>query len=415
MTKPIILTSGDSHFFGFHDLSPWNPITNEVVCLKTSLPETKVPCYGDTASVIIAHEDNPKELVIGETLAWNWQKGARTRWMPAYGSRVVLFNSASKNGFESQCIDLDSSEKQTFCTTLYDVYDSEQFGLTVDFVRLFQLSPGYGYELPNRKELFSYESDGIFFVDLAKNKVELLISISDFIKSQGIDTELGDHYFTHINISPNGSHFSFLHRCRLKSGGLINNLVVSDKFANNIKIICSDKVSHYDWQSNDTIIVWCRNNSVVKNIKESNFTYIARALYRLSRKIRINFIRQNLYKESFREINIHTGAKSEIGKNVLIEDGHPQVNPIYSHVWVNDTYPNPEGYQTLMLYNQVSNRRLDLLSLKTQPTIQETIWRCDFHPRWHPEGKKICFDSAHLGRRQVCILDVESLLEEFIQ
>jgi Tol biopolymer transport system component len=50
---------------------------------------------------------------------------------------------------------------------------------------------------------------------------------------------------------------------------------------------------------------------------------------------------------------------------------------------------------------------MDLLQLATQPKIQETGWRCDFHPRWHPNEQKICFDSAHSGRRQICVLDVK--------
>ncbi|SVE55722.1 uncharacterized protein METZ01_LOCUS508576, partial [marine metagenome] len=30
--------------------------------------------------------------------------------------------------------------------------------------------------------------------------------------------------------------------------------------------------------------------------------------------------------------------------------------------------------------------------------------RCDLHPRWSPTGSMICFDSAHEGKRAVCVL-----------
>ena len=99
------------------------------------------------------------------------------------------------------------------------------------------------------------------------------------------------------------------------------------------------------------------------------------------------------------------------GKGVLPEDGHPQVNPCNRDLWINDTYPNPDCEMTLMLYHQPSNRRVDLLRLKTQPSLKETCWRCDLHPRWHPDGTKVCVDSAHLGRRQLCVMDVTSKIE----
>jgi hypothetical protein len=59
-----------------------------------------------------------------------------------------------------------------------------------------------------------------------------------------------------------------------------------------------------------------------------------------------------------------------------------------------------------MLFHAPTGRRIDIASLPTQPSIQETLWRCDFHPRWKPSGDMVCVDSAHAGRRQVYVADV---------
>ena len=66
----------------------------------------------------------------------------------------------------------------------------------------------------------------------------------------------------------------------------------------------------------------------------------------------------------------------------------PAGNPCNRDLWVNDTYPNAVNEMTLMLYLQPTNRRLDLLRLKTQPGLKETGWRCDFHPAGIQADKK---------------------------
>ena len=174
-------------------------------------------------------------------------------------------------------------------------------------------------------------------------------------------------------------------------------------------------MSHFDWHGNDHVIIWCRVNRAVRQLKESTFLAIARPLYRLSRRIRLPAVRQRLYNESFREIDVNTGRTVPVGKGVLTEDGHPQINPVFADIWVNDTYPDAENRMTLMLYNQRTNERRDLLRLLTKPQLKETTWRCDFHPRWHPSGERICFDSAHLGRRQLCVLDVTKEVREMLE
>jgi putative transposase len=37
--------------------------------------------------------------------------------------------------------------------------------------------------------------------------------------------------------------------------------------------------------------------------------------------------------------------------------------------------------------------------------------RCDLHPRWSPDGRQVCIDSAHEGERQMYIVDVSELVD----
>lgn len=411
---PEILTSGPSHFFGFHDLTPWNIATEELVCLRTNTTEDHVPTAADEAEVVVIDEKTKCEMVVGTTSAWNWQKGARQRWVPALGRRVVAYNAANATGFECRFADLDAGTTRVLPMALYEICDHAGFGLTLNFSKLVRCQPGYGYDHPSPNSQLAtpnYSNDGIFRVELATGEVKLILSIADFLKLRGLDEELGEHYFTHIQIAPAGKRFVFMHRCFLKSGGLVNHFVVANTDGSDVRVLLDDKMSHFDWKDDTHVIVWCRKNAAIKKLKESKLLLVARVLYRLSKKIRFNAVRQGLYNESFREIDVCTGQSHAVGKGVLPEDGHPQVNPRNHELWINDTYPNPECEMVLMLYHQPTNRRVDLLQLKTPPNLKETCWRCDFHPRWHPGGKRVCFDSAHEGRRQLCVLDVAKEVE----
>jgi hypothetical protein len=416
------LTSGPSHFFGFHDLTPWNAHTDELVCLRTETPEDHVPTHADEAEVVVIDEATGVETVVGRTRAWNWQKGARQRWLPALGRRVVAWNTAHATGFECRIADLDQGTERGLPLALYDICDQAGFGLTLNFSRLLTCQPGYGYDHPAPASLLrldrgegqnevsnptlNYATDGLFRVDLASGEIRLILSLAAFLRARGMDPNLGDHYFTHLQISPDGRRCVFMHRCFLKSGGLVNHFVVANTDGSGFRVLLDDKMSHFDWSDNDHVLVWCRKNAAIKKLKESKLLALARMLYRLSKKIRMNAVRQGIYNESFREIDVNTGESVPVGKGVLAEDGHPQVNPRHPGLWINDTYPDPEHVQTLMLYHQPTNRRVDLLRLPTQPSIQETCWRCDFHPRWHPGGGRVCVDSAHLGRRQLCVVEL---------
>jgi hypothetical protein len=321
----------------------------------------------------------------------------------------VAFNDATDAGFCTRILDLGDGEAARETTrlprALYDLAPDGTYGLSLDMVRLGSGQPGYGYA----HRVATPEPDGetgIVRVDVASGETRTILPMAEFLAHHGINPNLGLHYFTHIQIAPDGRRYAFIHRCFLANGGLINNLVVAGPAGGEARIVHDDKVSHFDWEGPDTVVVWCRQNAAVKALKESRLKMIARPLYRLSRRIRSNAMRQGIYNEAFRRIEISTGRKNVIGRGVLVEDGHPQVHPRHPELWVDDTYPTPDHIQTLMLFHAPTGRRIDIASLPTQPSIQETLWRCDFHPRWKPSGDMVCVDSAHAGRRQVYVADV---------
>jgi Tol biopolymer transport system component len=82
---------------------------------------------------------------------------------------------------------------------------------------------------------------------------------------------------------------------------------------------------------------------------------------------------------------------------VLREDGHCSFSP--DGRWVlNDTYPDGHHKRTLMLVRARRPR-----SASTSPGCCRPSHagggeiRCDLHPRWSRDGRRICIDSVHDG------------------
>lgn len=407
------LTSGDSHFFGFHDLVPWDPSSAELLCLRTPVPEDHVPTHDEPATVGRVDEATGAFTPIGPTHAWNWQQGARQQWIPARGERTILYNTASDDGFRARVLDLDTGEARLLDAPVYIVSPDGQHALTPSFHRLQACTPAYGYDHPRPPTtLPPYDEDGIFAVDLDTGAASLLVSIADVLALEDLDPDAGRHYVTHVTVAPSSERFCFLHRCIRPTGSILTNLVIAEMDGTGVRVVARDKVSHFDWHDDDHIVAWTRKNAAIQKLKESPLLKFAKFVYRLSRSIRSTSMRQSVYGEAFRQINVHTGATERLGQGVLDQDGHMQIHPTHNDLWVNDTYADENQMQTLMLYHQATNERRDLAVLPIPPEIQDTEWRCDFHPRWDPTGTKVCFDSAHDGRRQLCVQDVADLVDE---
>ena len=77
---------------------------------------------------------------------------------------------------------------------------------------------------------------------------------------------------------------------------------------------------------------------------------------------------------------------------------------------MNDTYPDREKReQHVYLYETASGKRIPLADLHSPPEYTGE-WRCDTHPRFSPDGKKVVVDSAHNGGRQLYLIDVSGIV-----
>ena len=401
-----------SYFFGFHDLTPWEPSGERLVCLRARLEERRLPEAQDLAEVCVVAAGEPA-VAVGETRAWNWQQAARQQWVPGGASRIV-YNVATDGGFAARLVDLASGAGRTLDGPVYQVARDGRFALGLDYLRLSRLYRSYGYAHRALPAAPPADRAGVTRIDLQTGAATVVVSLAEVAELARIDAQR-EQFLTHVSIAPDDKALCFLHRALTASGGVETRLLWARIDGTGLRVLADDRVSHFGWWDAGRIVAWTRENRAIRRVKTGALARFARPLFRLSRRLRGAWVRQHVYGEEFRAYDPQSGRSRPFARGVIDCDGHPQVNPTHRDVWVNDTYPDADGEQTLMLYHAVTAERCDVARLATPAEIRETGWRCDLHPRWDPAGRRICVDSAHRGRRRLYVLDVSSTLEGLLR
>ncbi len=98
-----------------------------------------------------------------------------------------------------------------------------------------------------------------------------------------------------------------------------------------------------------------------------------------------------------------------VGPDVMTVNGHCTYLP--GNRWIlNDTYPDKQREQNPYLYEVASGRRVPLGHFRLPPEYAGE-WRCDTHPRFSPDGRKVVIDSAHGGNgRQMYLIDIGDIV-----
>ncbi|NJO15252.1 MAG: hypothetical protein HC877_05760 [Thioploca sp.] len=415
---PIIAATptNKAHFFGYHDLCPWNKQDNTLILLRTDpTVEERIPNGHDIAEICLWQPESDTLEPIAETKAWNWQQGARLQWLPNTHSSII-YNTIENNSINSVVLDLSTQTQKILPFSIAAISPSGQIALSPHFGRLGKYWPAYGYagiESPYIDELAPAE-DGLWQIDLVTGEVSLRFSLLEMLEQEML-TQLPNtvHFIAHPSFSPHGNHFAFMHRFMTPDGALYSRLFISDTNGSNYHLLAEEKVSHFDWYDDNTILVWTRfSGKSLTSIRRSHllvnplFMPIIRKLRQLAPRLK-----QSLFKEGYYLIDIHDPQNRQIvGMGLLEQDGHPMFSTDRQWI-VTDTYPDKNHNQTLILFNQITNQRIDIGKFQAKEITNSDI-KCDLHPRWNRANTRLCIDSTHNGIRQCLIIDPTMVLHQ---
>ncbi len=371
------------HWFGYYDKLEFDPTCRYVLGMEIDF-EHRSPRPDDVIKVgMVDLKDNDRWIELGETRAWCWQQGCMLQWRP--GSKTeVLWNDRQGDRFVCHILDVKTGKKRTLPHPVYTVSVDGKTACAPDFRRVQDTRPGYGYVgLPDpHKDELAPKDSGIFRVDLETGESTLIVSLADVVK---IPYERGDiskmkHWFNHLLINTDGTRLEFLHRWQPpgKSGIHGTRMFTCNLDGSDLYVLDPyGRTSHFIWRDPTHILAWSWHP-----------------------KLGSGFV---LYTDKTPQVEL-------VGKGVMTKNGHNTYLPDPNWI-LNDTYPDRQRRQHPYLYHVPTGKRFWLGHFRSPPEYRGE-WRCDTHPRFSPDGKRVVIDSPHGGNgRQLHLIDISAIVD----
>ena len=369
------------YFFGYYDKSPWDITDRYMLCMKANNTWSDVSPK-ETADILLIDTeknegDTDRVKKIAETRAWNVQQSCMLQWLgPDFSSRV-LYNDYRDGKYVSVILALSTMEEKVIPAPVYSVSADGKFALTLDFSRLYNLRPGYGYyNVPEKtKSVALPDTTAIWKVDLETGEVTDLLKYTDFANFHPrpeMKEEGSVHKVNHIMLGPNGKRFMVLYRWFIGERKYTRLMTCNVDGTDMYVLSDDDMVSHCFWKDDDHIIAF-------ENKKKSGTGYY-------------------LMKDKTQEY-VHCWPE-------MTGDGHPSYSPDRSLV-VTDSYPDRARVASLRVMNaDIEKNEVNVVARVFAPFKYDNDTRCDLHPRWNHAGDKICFDSVFEGHRGLYMIDI---------
>ena len=361
------------YFFGYYDKSPWDITDRYMLCMRANNTWSDVSPKekADILLIDTSLTENDKNRVkkLAETSSWNVQQSCMLQWLgPDFSSRI-LFNDYRNGKYVSIIKEIESRTEKVIDAPVYTVSNDGKIALTLDFSRLYNLRPGYGYyNVPEKtKDVALPDATAIWKIDLESGEVSNLLTYKDFATFQPRPEmqEAGSvHKVNHLMLSPSGNRCMVLYRWFVGERKYTRLVTFNSSDGGDMYVLSDDDmVSHCFWKDDASILAF-------ENKKDSGTGYY-------------------LMKDKTQEYK-HCWAE-------LTGDGHPSYSPDRSHI-VTDSYPDRARIQYLRVMKD-ENSNPQVVAKVFSPFKYDNDTRCDLHPRWNHAGDEVCFDSVFEGHR----------------
>lgn len=376
-TLPIkrITPDNGQYFFGYYDLQPYSADGTKHLVHKASF-RNRLQMKGDTAEVGYIDLKSGRYERIDTTSAWNFQQGAMLQWNPASPNSEVIYNTVFEGEYHGVITDVRDGGKRYLDTPVANVSRDGKYALSINMPRLYDFRPGYGYAWP--VDPFYYENhsarDGVSVIDMETGKSRQVLSLEDIWEFSGSFFQKDEKLIiNHITFNPSASRFIMLVRNFPEKGQRHRTALITANRDGSDMYLLSDYglQSHY-WWMNDEDIIFFNDGKELDCYRGLCNTYV------LTDKTHNGY----MYADGDFEIDHHMSFSPD-GKYM-----------------VTDTYPRPDGYKRLRLYNPERNVCVELGYFHELENVCSDV-RCDLHPRWSRSGNGITFDSVHEGFRGV--------------
>lgn len=399
-------------FVGFHDITPWSP-DQSCLAIHRAAPEFfEMADCGKPIGICLWMPQSGEIRAVDSTTAWNFQQGARLQWLP--GSRdILVFNTVEAGRAVAVLRNVATGERTVLPAAIYVISPDGKTSISPNFTTLAHRWKAYGYPpLTQSPAISDLSADGLWQLDLETGKESLFVSTKRAAEFEAVPSaDPGSHFLCHASFSPDGTRVIFLHRFFSVDGGLFTRMIATDRLAKNFVLLAQEKVSHFDWIDNETVLVWARFTGGGLAAARARGAFgspwikpLLRAARKMTGRWKKQFLAESYYKISVKDPKL----RSRFGWPSLDSDGHPMI--ARSHKWITtDFYPDSAGRLPVILYNPDQQRRIDVYVFEHNPRSNDSDVKCDLHPRWSRTEDLIAVDTCEAGFRQVRVLDVSDV------
>ncbi|MCX7935632.1 MAG: hypothetical protein N3A66_10290, partial [Planctomycetota bacterium] len=205
----------DHYFFGYYDLQPWSADGEWHLCHRVSFMD-RLPTATDRAELGMIRMSDYHFTPLATTYAWNFQQGAMLQWHPQRPNDEVIYNVAFAAGYKTAIKNIRTGDIRFLPRPIASVSSDGRHGLSINFSRLFDFRPGYGYAgIPDPFAAApAPDEDGIFLLDLESGEERLIITLAKiaeiFVRKFG--EKPPKVVVNHLTFNPRGERFVFLAR-----------------------------------------------------------------------------------------------------------------------------------------------------------------------------------------------------------
>jgi hypothetical protein len=368
---------GAEYFFGYYDKSPWDAAGRFMLCMKAKKTWREADPTDEAEILLLDTQNGNSVRKIATTRTWNVQQGCMAQWLGPDFSSHIIFNDVREGEYCSVVLSVVTGEERILPMPVYTVSVDGKTALSLDFSRLHNLRPGYGYvALPEKtKGVALPNAPCIWRMDMESGEVKDILRYNDFAQFEPRAEMHGEsvvHKVNHLMLSPNGKRFMVLHRFFVGPRKYTRLITCNSDGTDMYLLSDDDMVSHCYWKNDVEIIAFERKKPGGNGyylMKDKTQEY------------------QRLWPQ-------------------LSNDGHPSYCPTDKSLVTFDTYPNRARVQELKIARDtdLDGKDIKVLAKVFAPFKYDNETRCDLHPRWSRDGKQICIDACFEKHRGLYIV-----------
>lgn len=393
---PILRLTPDDGFYihTYYDVSPWSPSGRYLAVTKVPYQD-RYPVLGDTADVCVIDLRDRTIQTLYSTKSWGYQTGANVNWGAT--DRYLYTNDIVDGVSVCARLDLESGEAKLYAGPAYNVApdDSCVIGFPMELMDATQL----GYGAPSRDPLHppslppgASKTQGLWRTDLKTNRKTLLMSL-DQLASRVVEPApwpgVGTWYLWHSKFNPQSSRILQISRVRFPNlqGGENTMVFTFNPDGSDLSLLPGKKVwgnsgGHPNWHAD--------GQHVIRVLPVDG---------------KLRFCQWRFDGSDFRPLS-----------ETLEGGGHPRIQPNGRHMVTDHfVHDGTTQYVVLRFIDLRADREQPLCRIPTVDRLKlreplTMVRRLDGHPNWDRDFKKVVFQAAPDGKRQLFLADLTQLL-----